>query len=80
MTLALTGSGLTIDDVVRVARRGEPVSLDPAALDRMAAARAVVERTLADGVEAYGVTTGSVSASRSGSPPTVTRRYCSDST
>jgi histidine ammonia-lyase len=58
MTLALTGSGLTIDDVVRVARGGEPVSLDRAALDRMAAARAVVERTLAEGIEAYGVTTG----------------------
>ena len=52
MTLALTGSGLTIDDVVRVARGGEPVSLDPTALDRMAAARAVVERTLAEGIEA----------------------------
>ena len=58
MTLTLTGSGLTIEDVVRVARRGETVALDPAALGRMAAARAVVERTLADGVEAYGVTTG----------------------
>ncbi len=58
MTLTLTGSGLTIEDVVRVARRGETVALDTAALERMAAARAVVERTLADGVEAYGVTTG----------------------
>jgi histidine ammonia-lyase len=58
MTLALTGTGLTIDDVVRVARRGEPVSLDPAARGRMVAARAVVERTLADDVLAYGVTTG----------------------
>ena len=58
MSVALTGSGLTIDDVVRVARRGEPVSLETAALDRMASARAVVEQALADDVEAYGVTTG----------------------
>jgi histidine ammonia-lyase len=58
MSLGLTGSGLTIGDVVRVARHGEQVSLDPTALGRMASARAVVERMLADGVEAYGVTTG----------------------
>ena len=58
MTLTLTGNGLTVDDVVRVARRGETVALDAAALERMAAARAIVERMLADGVEAYGVTTG----------------------
>jgi histidine ammonia-lyase len=58
MTLVLSGDSLTIEDVVRVARDGEPVRLAPAAARRMAAARAVVERTLADGVEAYGVTTG----------------------
>src|SRR5262245_2001890 len=58
MTLVLSGDSLTIEDVVRVARHGEQVRLAPAAARRMAAARAVVERTLAEGVEAYGVTTG----------------------
>ena len=58
MTLLLGGSGLTIEDVVRVARDGERVALDPTAAARMARARAVVERALADGSEAYGVTTG----------------------
>lgn len=58
MTIVLSGSGLTIADVVRVAREGETVALDPAALRRMADARAVVERALAGGAEAYGVTTG----------------------
>ncbi len=58
MTLLLGGSGLTIENVVRVARDGERVALDPAAAARMALARAVVERALADGSEAYGVTTG----------------------
>ena len=58
MTLVLSGDSLTIEDVVRVARAGETVQLAPAAARRMAAARGVVERTLADGVEAYGVTTG----------------------
>jgi histidine ammonia-lyase len=58
MTVVLSGDTLTIEETVRVARAAEPVELSEDALRRMAAARAVVERTLADGVEAYGVTTG----------------------
>ena len=58
MTVVLSGTGLTIDDVVAVARRAERAVLAPAALDRMQAARAVAERVLAAGDEAYGVTTG----------------------
>lgn len=58
MTVLLTGATLTIAETVRVARQGESVELSEDALRRMAAARAVVERTLADGVEAYGITTG----------------------
>ena len=56
--LRLNGRDLTAEDVVRVARHGAPVELDPAALARMAAAREVVERYLADGRPAYGLTTG----------------------
>ena len=41
-----------------MARDGAPVELDPEALERMAAAREVVERYLAEGRPAYGVTTG----------------------
>ena len=58
VTVVLTGSALTIADVVRVARHGERVELDPDVAPRMAAAREVVERALASGDEAYGVTTG----------------------
>ena len=58
MSLVVTGGGLTIDAVVRVARGGETVILDPAAVERMTAARAVAERALARGQEAYGITTG----------------------
>jgi histidine ammonia-lyase len=58
MSLALTGGSLTIDDVVHVARDGRDVTLDAGAIARMTAARAVVERAIADDVEAYGVTTG----------------------
>jgi histidine ammonia-lyase len=56
--LRLDGQGLTAEDVVRVARHGAPVELDPAASARMSASRAVVERYLADGRAAYGLTTG----------------------
>ena len=58
MAIELTGSGLTLDDVLRVARGGEAVELAPAAVEAMRAARAVAEEAVAQGVAAYGVTTG----------------------
>ncbi len=58
MTVTLDGHGLTVDEVVRAARHGEPVALAPAAVEHMRACRAVVERTLESGVAVYGVTTG----------------------
>jgi histidine ammonia-lyase len=51
------GFVLDIEDVVRVARDSAQVELAPAALDRMAGARAVVERYVAEGRPAYGLTT-----------------------
>ena len=57
MTISLDGRGVTIDDVVAVARTDERVELTTAATDRMAAARDIVER-LAQGEPAYGVSTG----------------------
>ncbi len=57
MTIRLDGPGVTISDVVAVARRSEPVQLTPAAIDRMAAARAIVEE-LAEGEPKYGISTG----------------------
>ena len=49
---------LTIADITDVARRGRAVGLGPAARERLAAARAVVERILAEDRVVYGVTTG----------------------
>jgi histidine ammonia-lyase len=54
----LSGSGLTVADVVRVARDGEPVELAPEALERIRETRALVERAVERGDEIYGVTTG----------------------
>jgi histidine ammonia-lyase len=58
MSVELTGASLTLDEVVRVARNGEPVAIAAEAIDRMREARAIVERTAAEGTPAYGVTTG----------------------
>ena len=57
MTVVLTGRDLTRDDVVRVARGGERVELAASAVDRMAAARGVVEERLAAGDQIYGSST-----------------------
>jgi histidine ammonia-lyase len=56
--LRLDGSGLTAEDVVRVARDRAPVELDPVARARMVSAREVVETYLREGRPAYGLTTG----------------------
>jgi histidine ammonia-lyase len=57
-TVVLTGAALTIADVEAVARHGGTAELDPDARGRMQEAREVVERLVADGAVAYGVTTG----------------------
>ena len=58
MTVAIKGSGLTINDVVRVARHGERVELAPEALERIKACRAMLERKIAAHETMYGVNTG----------------------
>jgi histidine ammonia-lyase len=58
MTVVLTGEGLTIEEVVRVAREDEEVKLDPTAVERMRETRALVERAVERGDVVYGVTTG----------------------
>ncbi|HUF01490.1 MAG TPA: aromatic amino acid ammonia-lyase [Gaiellaceae bacterium] len=64
MTVILTGTELTIEEVVRVARGGEQVGLAPAAIGRMREARGVVERAVERGEAVYGVTTGVASRKR----------------
>jgi histidine ammonia-lyase len=58
MAVVLTGSDLTIGEVVRVARAGERVELEREAGTRMQSARAVVEEVLARGERVYGSNTG----------------------
>ena len=58
MTYIITGAGLTIEDVVNVARHGEKVELHTEALDRMNKCRAMLERKIDAGEIMYGVNTG----------------------
>jgi histidine ammonia-lyase len=58
VTVVLTGSSLTVEEVVRVARDAEHVDLAPSAVERMRAARDVVEEVVERGEEIYGFTTG----------------------
>ena len=58
MTVMLTGSDLTADEVCRVARDGERVELAPDAVSHMSESRAVVEAALQRGAPVYGLTTG----------------------
>jgi histidine ammonia-lyase len=56
--ITVDGGALTIDAVVRAARRRERVTLDPGVRARMLPAREVVDRLDREGAVVYGVTTG----------------------
>src|SRR3974377_2085440 len=58
MSVALDGSSLTIEKLVRIARHGERVDLAPAALDRIRACRAMLEDKLRSHEIMYGTNTG----------------------
>jgi histidine ammonia-lyase len=58
MSVILTGNDLSFEQLRGVALRRESVSLDPSAIVRMNASRAVVEKLVASGATAYGINTG----------------------
>ena len=58
MTLEIKGSGLTIEDVVSVARHGEKVELSPESVKKIEACRAMLEDKIKAGEIMYGVNTG----------------------
>src|SRR5215204_2717698 len=63
-TVTLTGDDLSIEEVVRIARRGARVEVSAAALERVRRARDVVDRVLERGDLVYGANTGVGSLSR----------------
>ena len=56
--ILLDGSSLTIEHLLAIADRGEPVGLSEAARDRVRASRAVVDRRAHGDEPAYGINTG----------------------
>jgi len=58
MALIVKGSGLTIEDVVKVARNGEKVELHQQALERIKKCRAMLEKKIKAREIMYGVNTG----------------------
>ena len=58
MTYTVKGAGLTIEDVVSVARNKQKVELHPDALQRIKKCRAMLEKKIDDGEIMYGVNTG----------------------
>lgn len=57
-TIAIDGRSLTVDDVLVVARGGARVELTAEAVEKVEAARALVEARAASGKPVYGVNTG----------------------
>jgi histidine ammonia-lyase len=58
MSVTLNGNDLTFQQLYAVALYGKSVALVPAAVERMKASRAVVDRVVTSGATAYGINTG----------------------
>lgn len=58
MSIVLTGSGLTVEKLVRIARFNEKVELDKDALERIKVCRAMLEKKIVANEIMYGVNTG----------------------
>src|SRR5439155_26841359 len=56
--ILLDGSSLTIEQLIAIADRGEPIALSDVARERVRASRAVVERRARRDEPAYGIHTG----------------------
>ncbi|MFB3737494.1 MAG: histidine ammonia-lyase [Candidatus Velamenicoccus archaeovorus] len=58
MSIVLDGASLSIEALVRIARGGEPVEVDPGAMERVRRCRAMLEDKLAAREIMYGTNTG----------------------
>jgi histidine ammonia-lyase len=58
VTIILDGSSLTVEQLVRIAREGETVELDPAAAERIGVCRAMLEEKIKAREIMYGTNTG----------------------
>jgi histidine ammonia-lyase len=58
MSITLSGSNLTIEKLIRIARYGDPVELHPDALSRIKQCRAMLEEKISARETMYGINTG----------------------
>ena len=58
MTITLNSSGLTMEQVIEVARNGAKIEISKEALEKMAATRAHIESLAASETPVYGISTG----------------------
>src|SRR5512144_3117522 len=58
MTIVLDGTGLSIENLIKIARHGDKVALSPAALERIVACRGMLEEKIDAHEIMYGVNTG----------------------
>ncbi len=58
MSIIITGNDLTIEDLVKVARDNEEVSLHPDALERISVCRSMIEKKIEAKEIMYGINTG----------------------
>ncbi|MBN2432529.1 MAG: aromatic amino acid lyase [Acidobacteria bacterium] len=58
MAIVLNGTSLTVEKLVRIARHGEPVELDPGAVERINICRDMLEEKIQAREIMYGVNTG----------------------
>jgi histidine ammonia-lyase len=77
-SVTITGRGLTLDDVIRVARQKAQVTLHPDAIETMRRSRAVVERAVERGDNVYGLTTGVSALKRARVEPGALARFNRD--
>jgi histidine ammonia-lyase len=77
-SVTITGRGLTLDDVIQVARQKAQVTLHPDAIETMRRSRAVVERAVERGDNVYGLTTGVSALKRARVDPGALARFNRD--
>lgn len=77
-SVTITGRGLTLDEVIQVARQKAQVVLHPDAIKTMRRSRAVVERAVERGDNVYGLTTGVSALKRARVDPGALARFNRD--
>jgi histidine ammonia-lyase len=71
----LTGDSLTIADIVDIAEGRATIEISPEGFERIAAARAVVDHYIAQGLPAYGITTMYGADFQTTLPPETMKRF-----